>query len=320
MDIAIIGAGTCGLYLAWKLSQAGHKVVVFEKKKTIAEIGQKPCSSLISERLGEFIPLNDSLIENKIDTCFLHFPRKTITLSIKPTHFAIDRLNLVKILFGLARKAGAEILFGQTIKKIPQGFDRVIGCDGALSQVREQLGLRQPLFRLGLQVFQDKRDNSNYVETWPIKAGFFWKIPRGERTEYGAIGPLKTIKKDFDEFLSRNFSRAALEKSYIKSALIPQGLHLPRQQNITLCGDAAGLTKPWSGGGVIWGLTAAEILLKNFPDFQKYRQETQALFKTRFLKAKLTLPFVYSLGFHFPYFLPSKISIDNDLLQRAGGG
>jgi len=51
MKVAIVGGGTSGLYLAWKLSQKGEEVVVFEKKK---KIGKEVCSGLFSERQNPF--------------------------------------------------------------------------------------------------------------------------------------------------------------------------------------------------------------------------------------------------------------------------
>ncbi len=50
--VAIIGAGVIGLYLAWRLKQKGHEVVVFEKKD---KIGGKPCTALVSERIKEYL-------------------------------------------------------------------------------------------------------------------------------------------------------------------------------------------------------------------------------------------------------------------------
>ena len=35
MRVAIVGAGITGLYLAWKLSEKGYQVTVFEKREKI---------------------------------------------------------------------------------------------------------------------------------------------------------------------------------------------------------------------------------------------------------------------------------------------
>ena len=321
IKVAIIGAGLIGLYLAWKLSEAGHKITVFEKKE---KIGEKACSALVSERIKDFIPLSRSLIENKINSCQIYFPKKTITLNFNPSHFAIDRQKGAKLLFGLAQKAGVKILLNQAINKIPSGFDRIIGCDGALSKTRGLLDLPQPSFRLGLQLFLPIKDSSNYVETWPTKGGFFWKIPRGSQAEYGALGPLNSIKEEFKKFC--RYQDIDFNEGKVQSALVPQprtnifdilrgkGLILPRGRNITLCGDAAGLTKPWSGGGIIWGLTAADILIKNFPNFEKYHKKIGRFFGPKIFFGKLSNSLVYFLGKNFPFLLPARTTYDNDFL------
>ncbi|MCD6528190.1 NAD-binding protein [bacterium] len=309
IQIAIVGAGVIGLYLAWRLRQKGYKVKIFEREK---EIKDKVCSGLVSKRIENFIPLDNSIIENEIDECLIHFPRKTITLKLKPTHYILNRQKLNLFLFSLVQKAGIEVLFNQNINEIPSGFNKIIACDGALSKIREKLSLPTPNFRLGVQFFVPLTGSSNLssqVEVWPLSGGFFWKIPRESKIEYGAIGQVTSIKDDFKKFLKKN--EVALEGP-IRAALIPQGLVLPQSKNITLCGDAMGLTKPWSGGGIIWSLKAVEILVKNFPNFQNYHREIKREFEFKIFKGKLATSFVYFLGINFPYLLPSKISRDND--------
>lgn len=328
--IAIIGAGPIGLYLAWKLSEAGHSITVFEKKQDISALGLKACSGLISERLRNFVPLDESVIENRINVCNLRFPKKTVALNIKPTHLVIERAKFIETLYGFCQKAGVSVLFGQEIKSLPAGFDKVIACDGALSRARESMwaeqgrkgikGRKGLRMRLGILVFEEKaagqEELSDKVDVWPFNGGFCWRIPGGHQVEYGALGPLRTTQKELESFLQKN-NLAYLLEQRPRAAIIPQGLCLPNLKNITLCGDAAGMTKPWSGGGIIWAMIAADILVKYFPDFQKYKQETEWVFRWPLLKAKLAVPLVYFVGNYLPWFLPSRISIDNDVLGKA---
>jgi flavin-dependent dehydrogenase len=163
---------------------------------------------------------------------------------------------------------------------------------------------------LAIQGFIFQNDYLNYVETWPTKNGFIWKIPRKRKIEYGIIEESQKIKLIFEEFLKKN--NINLEK--IKSGIISQGLIIPSDKKITLCGEAAGLTKPWSGGGVIWGLMAANFLLKNFPDFLKYKKTTKKFFSAKILFSKMATKLVYFAGFKTPWLLPKEFKIEGDFL------
>ncbi len=256
LKIAIIGAGITGLYLSWKLSEKGYKVSIFEKKE---KIGKEVCSGLISERILDFIPESKKLIQNEINYSLIHFPKRTLKINFSKQFFVLNHFELDNLVAGLAKEKGAKFFLKQEINSVLKGFDKIIGCDGANSFIRHELKLSEPEFQLGIQGFLKEKDYSNFVETWPIKSGFIWRIPRGEETEYGIIEKPKEARKIFEDFLNKN--NIHLEK--INSAIVSQGLIIPSNSKITLCGDAAGLAKPWSGGGVIWGLTAANILLNN---------------------------------------------------------
>jgi len=307
MKTAIIGAGITGLYLAWKLSEKGENVSVFERRE---KIGKEACSGLVSERILEFVPESKNLIKNRIENVLIHFPRRTMEIKFSKTLFVINHFELDNLVADLAKKAGAKIILNHPVTDIPEGFDKVIGCDGASSKIRELLKMKSPDFYLGIKGDVEKSDSSNFVETWPTESGFIWKIPRGSEREYGIMEKTENAKRYFEEFLKKN--NIILQK--VNSALIPRGLAIPSNDKITLCGDAVGLTKPWSGGGVIWGLFAANILLKTFPDFLKYKKLARRFFLPKIMFSKICAFTIYFLGINFPWFLPKNYGIDGDFL------
>jgi len=322
LKVAIIGAGTMGLYLAWKLSEKSHEVTVFEKRD---KIGKECCSGLFSERILDFIPQAKLLIKKSFTNCLIHFPKKSVNILFKKKVLLIEHAELDRMIAKLAEKSGAKIILGEEKKDPPIGFDRTIGCDGPNSFIRRSLGLPNPRFYLGIQKFisinpdvsretsgQDRPNVSREtLETWPIQNGFLWKFYKENCLEYGIMAPPLKASNILEAFIHKEGARP----TNTKSALIPQGLLLPKGKKITLCGDAAGLTKPWTGGGVIWGLTAADILLRKFPDFMAYGRATAMFFWPQIAFSKLAKFLVYFLGFHLPIFLPKKAKIDNDFLS-----
>lgn len=337
MKIAIIGAGVCGLYLAKNLAGQKHEVVVFEKKSTI---GKQCCSGLFSNRIFDFIPEARGLALNQINFCLINFPKKTINLKFNRPFFVIEHAQVDLLAAALAVQAGAQIRVGEKInagrlRQMESEYDRIIGSDGALSPTRDyvfrkglilsQKGLDpfspKPEFWLGIQGFEKKPDHADFVETWATKNGFLWKIPRGEDIEWGIMEKPACAPKIFNEFISQK----NLKLHDLKSAIIPQGLVLPpekaslakggpKNEKITLCGDASGLTKPWSGGGVVWNLTQSSILLQNFPNFLQYKKEAERFFNLRLAWGNFAKKCAYGAGFKFPWLIPGKIALDSDFL------
>lgn len=314
MKVAIIGAGICGLYLAWKLAQEGNEVTVFEKRDMV---GRQVCSGLFSERILDFVPESKKLIQNEINECLIHFPKRTLKIKFRKKFFIMSHFQLDNLVVNFAKLAGVKILLNSNIMKsdltrLKDDFDCLIGCDGAMSQTRKSLDLPDPEFKLGIQCFSFENSSANFTETWPTKKGFLWKIPQREKIEYGIMEEPKMARNIFDEFVKkRNF-----KPETICSAVICQGLAVSLDQKVALCGEAAGLTKPWSGGGVIWGLTAADLLLKNFPNFLKYQKELKRTFSGQIILSKIAKKIVYFSGFNSPWLLPRELKIDGDFFLR----
>jgi digeranylgeranylglycerophospholipid reductase len=308
MKVAIVGAGVNGLYLAQKLSRMGEDVTVFEKKD---KIGKEACSGLFSEKILDFIPESEKLVKNKIGSVLIRFPKKTLKVSFLKKFFVMEHVELDRLAADLARKAGAKINLNSPINYIPENFDRVIGSDGAFSKVRSFFTKKDFKMRIAIQGFLPQKDCSDFVETWPTKNGFLWRIPRGENIEYGAIEKPGICQEVFEEFIKKN----GLRLENIKSAPVPYDFFIPKNEKVTLCGDAAGLVKPWSGGGVIWGLTAADMLLKNFPDLIKYYKAVKLNFYTKVLFSRVITGLVYFFGFKIPWILPSNFKIEGDFIR-----
>ena len=164
--------------------------------------------------------------------------------------------------------------------------------------------------RIGIQGFVKNNAKENYVQAWPCKNGFLWKVPRNSQIEYGVIANINEGYKIFNDFLKQN----SINITNVKARIVPRGFSLPKTGNTTLCGDAMGLTKPWSGGGVVWGLIAADILIKSFPDFQTYAKKMKMFFIPKILISKILVKIVYFLGYYFPYLLPKTNNVESDFI------
>lgn len=283
-DVIVIGAGPVGLYLAKRLENKLDVLVIEEDR----DIG-KPvhCSGLVSKNLDRFVRPDRAWIEHEVRGAVIHAPNgRELRLEKQNPAYIISREGFDRYLAGqvssrILRGARAEeISVKNTVKvKTNRGVYEsraLVGCDGSSSIVARHFNARPREVLNGLIAITDEKNPGDFVELWfdkRVTDGFLWKIPRGRKTEYGGMGNNLKFRA-----LKEFFGLKTFEK---RAGRIPLGPPKTYFNRCVLVGDAAAICKPWSGGGLVYGLTCAEIaaqVLKEARDFsepslKKYEQE-----------------------------------------------
>ena len=280
-DFVVVGAGPAGSRFARSASERGREVLVLES----GEIGRPlACSGHVSLDIWEFVSdeAREELFQNNIYGARFHLGGADSDTHLfykdEPVSNAIDRVGLDKALAECAREAGAEVRDGHTVTRIeegpggvavtargPDGTETVegrmvVGADGPRSKVRDEVGLPEPDELLhGVLGFEFDPDDQDYVDVHLTIPRFFaWRIPRGDAgVEYGlAVAPGDDAPARFDALLEDY----GVDLDDRCSGAIPIG---PPDRTVgrrsLLVGDAAAQTKPFTGGGILYGMRAADV-------------------------------------------------------------
>ena len=279
-DFVVVGAGPAGSRFARRAAESGADVIVFER----GEIGTPlACSGHLSLDIWEYLPegSEERLRQNEIVGARFHLggadSRPYRFYKREPISNALDRVQLDKILASLAREAGADIRTHHRVTEVSEHDDHVrvtvandegteeiaarmvAGCDGPVSKVRSALGLPEPTERLhGVLGFDGTPDHGDFVDVHLTVPRFFaWRIPRGDAgVEYGLAAPPGRDVRDLFDALIDDYG-AEIEE--VCSGAIPIGPpDTVTSERGFLIGDAAGQTKPFTGGGILYGMTAAD--------------------------------------------------------------
>lgn len=285
-DFVVVGAGPAGSRFARRAAEAGRDVLLLEKG-TVGE--PLACSGHVSNDIWQFVGdgARERLLQNRVYGARFHVggPDSTAYPFYKrePVSNVIDRVGLDRTLADAARDAGADVREGHTVVDIEERDDRVVvgasvaresgrsdtarfeakmiaGCDGPTSRVRRTLGLPEPDELLhGVLAFDDTPDDGDLVDVHLTAPRFFaWRIPRGDAgVEYGLAAP---PGDDVSALFDRLTDAYDVTTDRFCSGVIPVG---PPERVTTdrafLIGDAAAQTKPFTGGGILYGMTAADV-------------------------------------------------------------
>jgi digeranylgeranylglycerophospholipid reductase len=284
LDSIIVGGGPAGLSCALHLAEAGLDVAVLEEHETLGI--PTHCTGIVSDELSELFKLPQSLILSRPTTCVMVSPAgRTVRFSSAEEGIAvIDRGEFDRELGDAATRAGAEIICGAQVTQIQPdpAHVRVLAADGSIRIARtcvlacgvgyglqRQLGLGLPspfLHSAQLEIDADIPHSAVELhlgrETAPD--GFAWVVPvqRGgcRRAKVGIVMRGDAASR-LQHFLARRgLTEHAADQSETIRRLLPVGPASPTYgDRVVAIGDAAGLTKPTTGGGIFYSLLSARL-------------------------------------------------------------
>ena len=110
-DVAVVGGGPIGGYVAGEIAREKFKVAIFEKHK---EIGTPiNCAGLVSQRVFDITNVNpQAVIQNKVKGAHIHSPSgNLLTIGGDKDHaLVIDRSEFDKNIIKRSETDGAEVL------------------------------------------------------------------------------------------------------------------------------------------------------------------------------------------------------------------
>ncbi|CAC12613.1 geranylgeranyl reductase related protein [Thermoplasma acidophilum] len=277
-DVIVIGAGPSGSFAAYRLAKAGFTVDILEEHR---EVG-KPveCTGLVSQRVLKYVRTKS--IAGTVRGANIFFPNgKSVHIEKDDPTIVLFRDAFDKDVAAMAIGAGSGIRINARALSVTEHDDHVtvryrengsikeedarivIGADGINSVVRRDVyGMRQKHVVSTLQYdmasgIEDEDSVNVYLGSQYTHGFFGWAVPGGDIVRVGT-GSYKASARPYMDNLSRRFGDN--RTLGITGAGIPIRMaeRLSSRRTV-LVGDAGGIVKPLSGGGIYTGIFSSDV-------------------------------------------------------------
>ena len=295
-DVAVIGGGPGGLYAARQLARLGFDVAVFEEHATAGY--PVHCTGVLAAEAFADFDIPREAVLNQLHTVRFFGPSGASIEYSTPRVEAVvvDRHGFDLALCEQAKASGATIRVGARISDIHISDSRVsitsggqpvaearaciLAC-GASYSLQRRLGLGIPPVYL-----QSAQIEVPALTPGPVEVhfgadiapkGFAWVVPvcRGERS-YARVGLMcdRDAREHFDRFSSRIGKRwHTIGGERPSEGPAPRNKILPLAPiartyaaRVLAVGDAAGLVKATTGGGIYYSLLSANVATEVLAD------------------------------------------------------
>lgn len=324
-DVIVVGGGPGGLHAATRLARAGFDVAVFEEHPSAGQ--PVHCTGVLAvEAFDEFGLSRDSILNTLATARFFSPSGRTISYTTPQTEaLVVDRAVFDQRLYETATAAGARVFLGARVTSIETGPSGVVveaggerheaqacvlAC-GANYSLHRRLGLGMPAAYLRSAQLEVPVTRHGDVEVHfgndVAPQGFAWVVPVTRST-----GTFARVGLMCESDASSYFRRFAARVNSTWSFAQPDADPTPRQKMLPLApidrtfsnrvlaiGDAAGIVKATTGGGIYYSLVSASIAadvlapaLRNNTLDAGFLERYQKLWQRQLgeeLKAQLTL-------------------------------
>jgi digeranylgeranylglycerophospholipid reductase len=285
-DIVIVGGGPAGLLAAARCAEAGLDVLVLEEHPRIGE--PTHCTGIISMECADLVKIPDEVVLNRLTRARLIAPGGVHTEvqlgdEGKEQVLVIDRGEFDRRLAQDAATAGATVRTGVRADGLAVSASRaevVVGGNrigarlvlltcGVSYALLRQVGLGLPARMIHTAQVEVPADPAERVELYfgseIAPGGFVWTTPiLREGKPSVKIGAM--ARGDVGAYLTAFLARPAIRQRLQAPPPPPVRRLLPLgpgpktyTSRVLVAGDAGGLTKPTTGGGIFYSLLSASL-------------------------------------------------------------